>query len=82
MAAGAALRGLDLVVLHEFGGPLGVRFAVDFHLVGYPVEIGNLVKWANVRLRIAMAVEAEAHAKGLRVRDDFHLVDLPVATHA
>lgn len=79
MAAGAALRGLDLVVLDEFSGPLGVGLTVDFNLVGVPVEIGDLVERADVGLRVAVTVEAEAHAERLRVSNCLHSIDLPVA---
>lgn len=47
-----------------------------------PIQVGNLVYWANVFFRISMAVQAPAHAKRLVMGDDLHLVHISVALYA
>lgn len=46
-----------------------------------PVQVGDLVQRAKIILWGAMALEAPTHAVGLGVVDDFHVVDLPMASH-
>src|SRR5690606_26904154 len=47
----------------------------------YPVHIGGLLGRAQVRLWVAMAIEAPAHAELFLLVDDFHLVHTAVARH-
>ena len=47
-----------------------------------PVHIGDLCGGAEVRRRIAMAIQAPAHAELFDLSDDFHLVNATVAAHA
>ena len=47
-----------------------------------PIEIGHQVDRANIFFRIAMALQAPAHAVRLGVLDHFHLVHLAVALDA
>jgi hypothetical protein len=47
----------------------------------FPVQVGDLIEWPQVILRGAMALQTPSHAVGFRVVDDFHVVDLPMASH-
>ena len=68
----------DLVLLHELVRELGAGLAGR----RLPAEVRDLIERPKVRAWVAMAVEAPAHAQRLRLRDDVHLVDTPVARHA
>lgn len=51
-------------------------------IAGFPGHVGDLVEWAEVGFRIAMAIEAPGHAEGLFVFDYFHLIDPAMAGDA
>src|SRR5687767_4110187 len=77
MAAGATLGRLDLPVfvkglrlLHAF------RSLIDEAL---RIQIKDVLRIAQTRGRITMALDAKRHAQWLHVSDDIHLVHLPVA---
>ena len=65
-------------------------FAVGFlHSIGddgvgapLPAEIINLGRRTDIRGRIAMAIQAKAHAQGLGVINLVHLIHTPVTGHA
>lgn len=51
-------------------------------LGGVVFQIENLFEWTNFIVRVAMAVQAEAHGMRFGVIDYLHLIHLAVATHA
>src|SRR5262249_38509681 len=70
VAPGAVFGGVDL-------GRLPAR-----RLIGGPRHVRDLVLRTQVLHRIAVALEAPAHADRLIDPHDVHLVDAPVARHA
>jgi hypothetical protein len=53
-------------VLERFNVPLGHCLLTELTLFlggfGFPIQIGNLVEGAQLRLWVAMAIQAERHA--------------------
>src|SRR6187431_2211115 len=64
----------NVVLLAEFFAEFGTRLS--------PSHVRDLFDRPEVRLRIAMAVQAPAHAERLVLVNLFHLVDPAVTTHA
>src|SRR6478752_7170022 len=64
----------NVVLLAELFAELGARLG--------PSHVGDLFNRPQIRLWIAMAVQAPAHAERLVLVDLFHLIDPPVTAHA
>ena len=47
-------------------------------VVPLPIQVGDLIGWAHFGSRIAMAIKAESHAKGLIMIDFLHFVNRAV----
>src|SRR6478735_4065462 len=64
----------NVVLLAELFAELGARLG--------PSHVGDLFNRPQIRLWIAMAVQAPAHAERLVLVDLFHLIDPTMTTHA
>src|SRR6187431_2628602 len=64
----------NVVLLAELFAEFGTRLR--------PCHVGDLADRPKVRLWVAMAVQAPAHAERLVLIDLFHLIDPPVTAHA
>ena len=92
VAGSAAFLGLQfesfLKLLTEFFGLSdALAFVVEHHIVlqilsRIILQIENFLQRANLVLRSAMALQTEAHRVIFRVENNFHLVNLTVATYA
>lgn len=92
MTSGAALLGLDVVVLlQKLTEIFLVRDAIAvsiFHHVRFEVflrvvvEIVDLFEWTEVLLGLTVAVETKAHRMTLGVVNHFHLVHIAVTALA
>lgn len=78
MAAGTALWRLDLPIVDKLYAGLDSSLSRD----GLRIEIINILRIADPRLGIAMALKAECHAERLVMGDHFHFVDLAVTLDA
>ena len=60
------------------------KLLADFGLVGgrLPIHIGDLIVWAQILLRVAMAIETPLHSQRLGLKHERHLIDLAVAGRA
>ena len=63
---------------------LGNDFLADFSRVAirYPIELGHQLKWPDIRSRVAVALQAEAHIQRLLLVHLHHLIDASMAAHA
>jgi hypothetical protein len=84
----STFHGLAMAPAATHGGfyiPLFDEFFAKFALARahgwFPIQIGNLVKRAEMIFRSTVALQAPTHAVGFGVVDDFHVVDVPVASN-
>jgi hypothetical protein len=85
----STFHNLAMAPAATYGGfniPLFDKFFAEFALTrahgGFPIQIRNLVKRAEMVFRSTMAFQAPTHAVGFGVVDDFHVVDVAVASDA
>lgn len=78
MTSGAVSRRINFPIMLE----LQPNFLLGLPDWRLPIEVEDFRAGTDEVLRVAMAVQAPAHAVRLSVMDDVHFVDLTVATHA
>jgi hypothetical protein len=78
MAPAATHGGFYIPLFDEFFA----KFALTRAHGGFPIQIRHLVKRAEMVFRSTMAFQAPTHAVGFGVVDDFHVVDVAVASDA
>jgi len=85
----STFHGLAMAPAATHGGfyiPLFDEFFAKFALTRahgwFPIQIRHLVKRAEMIFRSAVALQAPTHAVGFGVVDDFHVVNVPMASDA